>query len=77
MPRHEERVGETLPPHHNATDKTIGQIDKTDEKTHDSTLFMTEYCLHGWVFLVDMVYFTYRWFALIDKNDGYFVSQLK
>ena len=49
----------------------------TDEKTHDSTLFETGSWLQGRLVLLDLTYFKYRRFALIDENGGYFVSRLK
>jgi putative transposase len=75
--RHEEQAGATLHLLHNATDQTIERIDVTDEKTHDSTLFNTGSWLHGRLVVLDLAYFKYRRFALIDENDGYFVSRLK
>jgi putative transposase len=75
--RHEEQAGAKLHLLHNATDKIIERIDVTDEKTHDSTLFSTGSWLQGRLVLLDLAYFKYRRFALIDENDGYFVSRLK
>jgi putative transposase len=75
--RHEEQAGAKLHLLHNATDKTIERIDVIDEKTHDSTLFKTGSWLEGRLVLLDLAYFKYRRFALIDENDGYFVSRLK
>jgi putative transposase len=74
---HEEQAGAKLHLLHNATDETIERIDVTDEKTHDSTLFKTGSWLQGRLVLLDLAYFKYRRFALIDENDGYFVSRLK
>jgi putative transposase len=75
--RHEEQAGAKLHLLHNATDETIERIDVTDEKTHDSTLFKTGSWLQERLVLFDRAYFKYRRFALIDENDGYFVSRLK
>jgi len=75
--RHEEQAGAKLHLLHNATDQTIERIDVTDEKAHDSTLFKTGSWLCGRLVLFDKAYFKYRRFALIDENDGYFVSRLK
>ena len=75
--RREEQAGAKLHLLHNATDETIERIDVTEEKTHDSTLFQTGSCLRGRLVLLDLEYFKYHRFALIDKNDGYFVSRLK
>jgi putative transposase len=75
--RHLEQAGAKLHLLHNATDQTIERLDVTDEKTHDSTLFNTGSWLDGRLVLLDLAYFKYRRFALIDENDGYFVSRLK
>ncbi|MFC4986269.1 IS4 family transposase [Saliphagus infecundisoli] len=75
--RKEEQAGATLHLLHNATDQTIERLDVTDEKAHDSTLFKTGPWLQGRLVLLDLAYFKYRRFALIDENDGYFVSRLK
>jgi len=72
-----EQAGAKLHLLHNATDQTIERIDVTDEKAHDSTLFKTGSWLCGRLVLFDKAYFKYRRFALIDENDGYFVSRLK
>ncbi|MFQ3320182.1 MAG: putative transposase, partial [Natronomonas sp.] len=74
---HEGQAGAKLHLLHNATDQTIERIDVTDEKTHDSTLFKTGSWLCDRLILFDLAYFKYRRFALIDENDGYFVSRLK
>ncbi|MDB2245257.1 IS4 family transposase [Halorubrum ezzemoulense] len=75
--RHEEQAGAKLHLLHNATEQTIGQLDTANEKTHDSTLFKTGPWLENRLMLFDLAYFKYRRFALIDENDGYFVSRLK
>ena len=75
--RHEEQAGAKLHLLHNATEQTIERLDVTDEKTHDSTLFNTGSWLEDRLVLFDRAYFKYRRFALIDENDGYFVSRLK
>jgi len=75
--RHEEQAGAKLHLLHNATEQTIEQLDIANEKTHDSTLFKTGPWLENRLMLFDLAYFKYRRFALIDENDGYFVSRLK
>jgi IS4 transposase len=40
-------------------------------------LFKTGSWLEGRLAIFDLAYFKYRRFALIDENDGYFVSRLK
>ncbi|MCD2201750.1 IS4 family transposase, partial [Halobacterium sp. KA-4] len=75
--RHEEQAGAKLHLLHNATEQTIERLDTANEKTHDSTLFKTGPWLENRLVLFDLAYFKYRRFALIDENDGYFVSRLK
>ena len=75
--RHEEQAGAKLHLLHNVTDQTVEHFSVTDEKTHDSTLFNTGSWLEGRLAIFDLAYFKYRRFALIDENDGYFVSRLK
>ncbi len=75
--RREEQAGARLHLLHNATDQTIERLDVANEKTHDSTLFNTGSWLEYRLVLFDRAYFKYRRFALIDENDGHFVSRLK
>ena len=75
--RKEDQAGARLHLVHNVTDQTIDQFSITDEKAHDSTKFDTGSWLEGRLALLDLAYFKYRRFALIDENDGYFVSRLK
>jgi len=75
--RKEEQAGARLHLLHNATDQTIERLDVANEKTHDSTLFNTGSWLEHRLVLFDRAYFKYRRFALIDENDGHFVSRLK
>ncbi len=49
----------------------------TDQKAHDGTKCDAESWLEGRLALLDLAYFKYRRFALIDENDGCFVSRLK
>jgi IS4 transposase len=76
-PRRGEQGGARLHLLHNVTDQTIEQFSVTNEKTHDSTQFDTGSWLEDRLVLFDQAYFKYRRFALIDENDGYFVSRLK
>ena len=62
---------------HNVTEQTVDRFSVTDEKSHDSTEFSTGSWLKDRLVLFDQAYFKYRRFALIDENDGYFVSRLK
>jgi IS4 transposase len=75
--RYEEQAGARLHLLHNVTDQTIDQFSITDERAHDSTQLDTGSWLEGRLALLDLAYFKYRRFALIDENDGYFVSRLK
>jgi len=77
QPRRGEQGGARLHLLHNVTDQTIDRFSITDEKAHDSTEFDTGPWLEGRLALLDLAYFKYRRFALIDENDGYFVSRLK
>jgi len=77
QPRKGEQGGARLHLLHNVTDQTIDQFSITDEKAHDSTEFDTGPWLEGRLALLDLAYFKYRRFALIDENGGYFVSRLK
>jgi IS4 transposase len=76
-PRRGEQGGARLHLLHNVTDQTIDRFSVTDEKAHDSTEFSTGSWLENRLVLFDQAYFKYRRFALIDENDGYFVSRLK
>jgi len=44
---------------------------------HESSQFRTGNWLRGRLFLFDLGFYSYRRFALIDENDGFFVSRLK
>jgi IS4 transposase len=76
-PRRGEQGGARLHLLHNVTDQTIDRFSVTDEKTHDSTPFATGSWLEDRLIMLDLAYFKYRRFVLIDENDGYFVSRLK
>ncbi|RLM53134.1 IS4 family transposase [Halobellus sp. Atlit-31R] len=76
-PRRGEQGGARLHLLHNVTEQTIDRFSITDEKAHDSTEFSTGSWLEDRLVLFDQAYFKYRRFALIDENDGYFVSRLK
>jgi putative transposase len=62
---------------HSVTAQSVIARAITDERTHESTLFKTGSWMRGRLFLLDLGFFKYRRFALIDENDGYFVSRLK
>jgi putative transposase len=62
---------------HHVTEQSVISAEITDERTHESTLFKTGSWMRGRLFLLDLGFFKYRRFALIDENDGFFVSRLK
>ena len=74
---HDDASGVMLYLVHNVTDQSVISDEITDETTHESTLFETGSWLRGRLFLLDLGFFKYRRFALIDQNDGFFVSRLK
>jgi len=76
-PQKGEQGGARLHLLHNVTDQTIDRFSVTGKKAHDSTEFDTGPWLKDRLVLFDQAYFKYRRFALIDENDGYFVSRLK
>ena len=62
---------------HSVTTQSVIARAITDERTHESRLFKTGSWLQGRLFLLDLCFFKYRRFALIDENGGFFVSRLK
>jgi IS4 transposase len=74
---HDDQSGAMLYLVHNITDQSVISPEITDERVHESTLFETGSWLRGRLFLFDQGFFKYRRFALIDENDGSFVSRLK
>ena len=74
---HADESGLTLYLVHNVTEQSVISSETTDETTHESTLFETGSWLFGRLFLLDRGFFKLRQFALIDENDGWFVSRLK
>lgn len=74
---HDDQSGAKLHLVYNVTKQTLAQFKLTDERTHESSQFRTGNWLRGRLFLFDLGFYGYRRFALIDENDGYFVSRLK
>jgi IS4 transposase len=74
---HEDVSGLQLYLVHHVTEQSVISAEITDERTHESTLFKTGSWMRGRLFLLDLGFFKYRRFALIDENDGFFVSRLK
>ncbi len=73
----EDQSGAQLYLVYNMSKRTLAQFNLTDERTHESSQFRTGNWLRGRLFLLDFGFYSYRRFALIDENEGYFVSQLK
>jgi IS4 transposase len=74
---HADQSGAQLYVVYNLTKQTIAQFNLTDERVHESSQFRTGNWLRGRLFLADLGFYNYRRFALIDENDGFFVSRLK
>jgi putative transposase len=74
---HADQSGAQLHLVYNVTKQTLARFNLTDERTHESSQFQTGNWLHGRLFLFDLGFYAYRRFALIDENDGFFVSRLK
>ncbi|RLM83504.1 IS4 family transposase [Halobellus sp. Atlit-38R] len=74
---HEDQSGAQLYLVYNVTKRTLAQFSLTDERTHESSQFRTGNWLRGRLFLFDLGFYSYRRFALIHENNGYFVSRLK
>ena len=62
---------------HNVSEQSVISEQITDETTHESSLFETGSWLRGRLFLLDLGFFKYRRFTLINENDGFFLSRLK
>jgi IS4 transposase len=74
---HDDASGVMLYLVHNVTEQSVTSSEITDETIHESTLFETGSWPRGRLFLVDLAFFKYRRFALIDENGGFLVSRLK
>jgi len=74
---HSDQSGAKLHLVHNTTTQTIEQFQLTDERTHESSQLRTGSWLRGRLLLFDLGFYSFRRFALIDENSGFFVGQLK
>jgi IS4 transposase len=74
---HSEQSGAKLHLVHNATTQTLEQFQLTDECTHESSQLRTGSWLRGRLLLFDLGFYSFRRFALIEENDGYFLTRLK
>ncbi|PHQ44267.1 IS4 family transposase [Halorubrum sp. C3] len=61
----------------NATKQTIEQFQLTDERIHESSQLHTGSWLRGRLLLFDLGFYSFRRFALIDENGGFFLTRLK
>ena len=74
---HADQSGAKLHLVQNASKQTIKQFRLTDERTHESSQLRTGSWLRGRLLLFDLGFYSFRRFAVIDENDGFFVTRLK
>ena len=74
---HADQSGAKLHLVQNATKQTIERFQLTDERTHESSQLRTGGWLRHRLLLFDLGFYSFRWFALIDENDGFFLTRLK
>jgi len=74
---HDDQSGAKLHPVHNATTQTLEQFQLTDECTHESSQLRTGSWLRGRLLLFDLGFYSFRRFALIEENGGFFLTRLK
>jgi IS4 transposase len=74
---HPDQSGAKLHLVQNATKQTIEQFQLTDERTHESSQLRTGSWLRGRLLLFDLGFYSFRRFALIDENEGFFLTRLK
>ena len=74
---HSDQSGAKLHLVQNASKQTIEQFRVTDERTHESSQLRTGSWLRGRLLLFDLGFYSFRRFALIEENDGFFLTRLK
>ena len=74
---HSDQSGAKLHLVHNTTTQTIERFRLTDERTHESSQLRTGSWLRGRLLLFDLGFYSFRRFALIDENSGFFLTRLK
>ncbi len=74
---HPDQSGAKLHVVQNATKQTIEQFQLTDERTHESSQLRTGSWLRDRLLLFDLDFYSFRRFALIDENGGFFLTRLK
>ena len=67
---HSDQSGAKLHLVYNTTTQTLEQFQLTDERTHESRL-------RGRLVLFDLGFYSFRRFALIEENGGFFLTRLK
>jgi len=55
----------------------IEQFQLTDERSHESSQLRTGTWLRGRLLLFDLGFYSFRRFALIGEDEGFFVTRLK
>ena len=74
---HSDQSGAKLHLVQNASKQTIERFQLTDERTHESSQLHTGSWLRGRLLLFDLGFYSFRRFALIEENGGFFVTRLK
>jgi len=74
---HSDQSGAKLHLVHNATTQSIEQFQLTDECTHESSQLRTGSWLRSRLMLFDLGFYSFRRFALIEENGGFFLTRLK
>jgi IS4 transposase len=74
---HADQSGAKLHVVQNATKQMIEQFQLTDERTHESSQLRTGSWLRGRLLLFDLGFYSFRRFALIEENGGFFLTRLK
>ena len=74
---HSDQSGAKLHLVHNATTQSLEQYQLTDERTQESSQLHTGSWLRGRLLLFDLGFYSFRRFALIEENGGFFLSRLK
>jgi len=74
---HPDQSGAKLHLVQNATKQTIEQFQLTDKRTHESSQLRTGSWLRGQLLLLDLGFYSFRRLALIEENDGFFLTRLK
>ncbi|WP_254533450.1 IS4 family transposase [Natrinema gelatinilyticum] len=74
---HSDQSGAKLHLVHNATTQSLEQFQLTDERTQESSQLRTGSWLRDRLLLFDLGFYSFRRFALIEENGGFFLTRLK